>query len=112
MQGSILDHVGRTPLVPLRRLGAGLLPTICVKLESLNPGGSIKDRVAIAMIDEAERQGWLRPGGTIIEATAGNTGVGLALCKRLVEAADGEIWVESQVGAGATFFVRLKEAMA
>jgi len=79
MQGSILDHVGRTPLIPLRRLGEGLSATVCVKLESLNPGGSIKDRVAIAMIDEAERQGWLRPGGTIIEATAGNTGVGLAM---------------------------------
>ncbi|MBV8128444.1 MAG: pyridoxal-phosphate dependent enzyme, partial [Planctomycetaceae bacterium] len=79
MQGSILDHVGRTPLVPLRRLNLGLHPTICLKVESLNPGGSIKDRVAIAMIEEAERQHWLRPGGTIIEATAGNTGVGLAM---------------------------------
>src|SRR5208337_2530421 len=71
MQGSILDHVGHTPLVPLRRLNLGLRPTICLKVESSNPGGSIKDRVAIAMIDEAERQHWLRPGGTIIEATAG-----------------------------------------
>jgi len=79
MQGSILDHVGHTPLVPLRRLNLGLRPTICLKVESSNPGGSIKDRVAIAMIDEAERQHWLRPGGTIIEATAGNTGVGLAM---------------------------------
>jgi cystathionine beta-synthase len=79
MQGSILDHVGRTPLVPLRRLNEGLRATICAKVEGLNPGGSIKDRVAIAMIAEAERQGWLRPGGTIIEATAGNTGIGLAM---------------------------------
>jgi cystathionine beta-synthase len=79
MNGSILDHVGRTPLVPLRRLNQGLSSTICLKVESLNPGGSIKDRVGIAMIEEAERQGWLRPGGTIIEATAGNTGVGLAM---------------------------------
>ena len=79
MQGSILDHVGGTPLVPLRRLNQGLLATICLKVESSNPGGSIKDRVAIAMIEEGERQGWLRPGGTIIEATAGNTGVGLAM---------------------------------
>ncbi|HKM55357.1 MAG TPA: pyridoxal-phosphate dependent enzyme, partial [Isosphaeraceae bacterium] len=76
---SILTHVGRTPLVPLHRLNLGLAPLICLKLESLNPGGSIKDRVAIAMIEEAQRQGWLRPGGTIIEATAGNTGVGLAM---------------------------------
>jgi cystathionine beta-synthase len=79
MQGSILDYVGRTPLVPLHRLSQGLRASVCLKVESLNPGGSIKDRVGIAMIDEAERQGWLRPGGTIIEATAGNTGVGLAM---------------------------------
>jgi len=79
MQGSILDFVGRTPLVPLRRLAEGLAATIAVKLESLNPGGSIKDRVGLAMIEEAERRGNLRPGGTIIEATAGNTGVGLAM---------------------------------
>ena len=55
------------------------MPSILVKLESLNPGGSVKDRVGLAMIAEAERRGWLRPGGTIIEATAGNTGVGLAM---------------------------------
>jgi cystathionine beta-synthase len=79
IRGSILEHVGCTPLVPLRRLSQGLMPSILLKLESLNPGGSIKDRVAIAMIEEAQRQGWLRPGGTIIEATAGNTGVGLAM---------------------------------
>src|SRR3954454_15584455 len=79
MQGSILDHVGRTPLVPIRRLCQGLSATICLKVESLNPGGSIKDRVGIAMIEEAEARGWLRAGGTVIEATAGNTGVGLAM---------------------------------
>jgi cystathionine beta-synthase len=76
---TILDTIGRTPLIPLHRLGEGLPARILVKLESLNPGGSIKDRVGVAMVDEAERRGWLRPGGTIIEATAGNTGVGLAL---------------------------------
>lgn len=78
-RGSILDHVGRTPLVPLRRLGAGLPAPVWVKVEALNPGGSVKDRVGLAMIEEAERRGWLAPGGTIIEATAGNTGVGLAM---------------------------------
>src|SRR5205085_9784809 len=67
------------PLVRLRRLGEGLSASIYAKLESLNPGGSVKDRVAMAMIAEAERRGALRPGGTIIEATAGNTGVGLAM---------------------------------
>jgi cystathionine beta-synthase len=76
---SILQSVGRTPLVRLHRVTEGLSATVCVKVESINPGGSVKDRVAIAMIAEAERRGWLRPGGTIIEATAGNTGVGLAM---------------------------------
>jgi cystathionine beta-synthase len=79
MHDSILQAVGHTPLVKLRRLTEGLSASVYVKVESLNPGGSVKDRVAIAMIAEAERRGWLRPGGTIIEATAGNTGVGLAM---------------------------------
>jgi cystathionine beta-synthase len=76
---SILGAIGRTPLVLLRRIAQGVPARIVVKLEALNPGGSVKDRVGVAMVDEAERRGWLRPGGTIIEATAGNTGVGLAL---------------------------------
>ncbi|QEH32687.1 Putative cystathionine beta-synthase [Aquisphaera giovannonii] len=79
MPGTILDYVGKTPLIPLRRLDPGNRIPILLKVESFNPGGSIKDRVAVAMIEEAEQQGWLRPGGTIIEATAGNTGVGLAM---------------------------------
>src|SRR5438132_2820602 len=79
MQETILQSVGRTPLVQLRRLAQGLTVPVYVKMESLNPGGSVKDRVGIAMIAEAERRGWLRPGGTIIEATAGNTGIGLAM---------------------------------
>jgi cystathionine beta-synthase len=79
MQETILQSVGRTPLVRLRRLGEGLAPTIVAKVEAMNPGGSTKDRVAVAMIADAEKRGWLRPGGTIIEATAGNTGVGLAM---------------------------------
>ncbi len=79
MQDNILQSVGRTPLVRLRRLGEGLAPAIAAKIEGMNPGGSTKDRVAVAMIADAEKRGWLRPGGTIIEATAGNTGVGLAM---------------------------------
>ena len=79
MHDSILQSVGWTPLVRLRRLAADVPATVCVKVESLNPGGSVKDRVGVAMVAEAEQRGWLRPGGTIIEATAGNTGVGLAL---------------------------------
>src|SRR5437588_669618 len=79
MQESILQSIGKTPLVRLRRVVEGLKAEIYAKMESLNPGGSVKDRVALAMVAEAERRGWLRPGGTIIEATAGNTGVGLAM---------------------------------
>lgn len=79
MQETILQSVGRTPLVRLRRVAEDLQAPVYVKVESHNPGGSIKDRVALSMIQEAERRGWLRPGGTIIEATAGNTGVGLAM---------------------------------
>jgi cystathionine beta-synthase len=76
---SILAAIGRTPLIRLRHVARDVSAQVLVKLEALNPGGSIKDRVGVAMVLEAERQGWLRPGGTIIEATAGNTGVGLAL---------------------------------
>jgi cystathionine beta-synthase len=79
MSQTVLDAIGRTPLIPLHRLTAGVPAKVLVKLESSNPGGSIKDRVGVAMVEEAERSGWLVPGGTIIEATAGNTGVGLAL---------------------------------
>src|SRR5213595_1154841 len=79
MQETILQSIGKTPLVRLRRVAEGLKASVYVKLEALNPGGSVKDRVGLAMIAEAERRGWLRPGGTIIEATAGNTGVGLAM---------------------------------
>jgi cystathionine beta-synthase len=79
MQETILQSIGRTPLIRLRRVTDGLKASVYVKLEAQNPGGSVKDRVGLAMVAEAERRGWLRPGGTIIEATAGNTGVGLAL---------------------------------
>lgn len=76
---TILDVIGNTPLVRLNKVSQGLKPTILTKLENLNPGGSVKDRIGVAMIEEAERKGLLRPGGTIIEPTSGNTGVGLAL---------------------------------
>ncbi len=76
---TILDTIGHTPLVQLNRLTKGLAAKVAVKVEFTNPGGSVKDRVAWAMINEAEQKGLLRPGGTIIEATAGNTGVGLAM---------------------------------
>ena len=76
---SILQSIGRTPLVKLSRITDGLSATILAKVEYFNPGGSVKDRIGLAMIEDAEGRGLLKPGGTIIEATAGNTGVGLAL---------------------------------
>src|SRR5688500_5409969 len=79
MLESILATVGRTPMVLLGRLTEGLQARVAVKVEFANPGGSVKDRVAMAMITDAEQRGLLRAGGTIIEATAGNTGVGLAM---------------------------------
>jgi len=83
IKDSILDAIGDTPLVRLSRAGAGLVPTLVAKIESLNPGGSIKDRVAVALIAAAERDGLLKPGGTIVEPTSGNTGTGLAIAARL-----------------------------
>src|ERR671919_817479 len=83
IRDSILDTIGETPLVRLSRIGAGLTPQLVAKLELFNPGGSIKDRVALRLIEAAERDGSLRPGGTIIEPTSGNTGTGLAIAARL-----------------------------
>src|ERR671935_1977839 len=75
---SVLDLIGNTPVVQARRLDTGPA-SLFLKLENQNPGGSIKDRIALSMIEAAERDGRLQPGGTLIEATAGNTGLGLAL---------------------------------
>ncbi|MDQ1607508.1 MAG: cystathionine beta-synthase [Microbacteriaceae bacterium] len=76
---NIVELVGNTPLVKLQRVTEGIAATVLVKLEYLNPGGSSKDRIATRIIDAAEREGLLKPGGTIVEPTSGNTGVGLAL---------------------------------
>src|SRR5436309_2356155 len=76
---SFLDAMGNTPLVRLSRVTAGVKPTILAKLEMLNPGGSVKDRIGLRMIEAAERAGHLMPGGTIVEPTSGNTGHGLAI---------------------------------
>ena len=76
---NILGLVGRTPLVKLNRLSRGIKATVLAKMENLNPGYSVKDRIGVAMIEAAEREGILKPGGTIVEATSGNTGIGLAL---------------------------------
>src|SRR5260370_1021726 len=76
---NIMEAVGHTPLVRLNRINHGLKPQIYVKAEFTNPGGSVKDRIGVSMIDDAEKKGLLKPGGTIIEGTSGNTGMGLAL---------------------------------
>lgn len=76
---SVLGLIGNTPLVKLTSVAKGLAPLILAKVEFVNPGGSVKDRIAVRMVDAAERSGALRPGGTIVEPTSGNTGVGLAL---------------------------------
>ncbi len=76
---SVLELIGDTPLVRLKKVCEGVAPTILAKVEYLNPGGSVKDRIAIKMVDAAERSGALQPGGAIVEPTSGNTGVGLAL---------------------------------
>lgn len=77
--GSILDLIGNTPLLRLNSIAAGLPADVVVKVEYLNPGGSVKDRIAVKMVDAAEAAGLIKPGGTIVEPTSGNTGIGLAL---------------------------------
>src|SRR5690349_24126895 len=76
---TVLELVGRTPIVRLDRIGRGVAPQLLGKLEYMNPGGSVKDRIGLPMIEAAEREGKLRPGGTIVEPTSGNTGVALAM---------------------------------
>ena len=80
---TVLDLIGNTPLVRLQRLSREVEPTLLAKLEFLNPGGSVKDRIGLRMIEQAEREGKLAPGGTIVEPTSGNTGVGLAIAAAL-----------------------------
>ena len=83
MRGTIYDHVGQTigdtPLVRLKRMVPAGSAEVCVKLEFFNPGGSVKDRIALAMVEAAEAAGRLRPGMEILEPTSGNTGIGLAM---------------------------------
>jgi cystathionine beta-synthase len=81
---NLLDLIGNTPLLRLNeRIGKGIIPSVYAKLEYFNPGGSVKDRIGLKMIEAAERAGKLRPGGTIVEPTSGNTGVGLAMAAAL-----------------------------
>ena len=76
---NILETIGNTPIVRLNKITAHIPATVCVKVEYSNPGNSIKDRMALKMIDDAEKDGTLKPGGTIIECTSGNTGMGMAI---------------------------------
>ena len=78
-QENVLGLIGNTPLVKLNKLTRGVKAQVFAKMESLNPGYSVKDRIGVAMIEAAEREGILKPGGTVVEATSGNTGIGLAL---------------------------------
>src|SRR3712207_4082390 len=83
IKDSILDAIGETPVIRLSRIGAGVTPQLVAKAELFNPGGSIKDRVALRLIEAAERDGRLRPGGTIVEPTSGNTGTVLSIAARI-----------------------------
>ena len=79
MAGSVLELIGATPLVRLNRVPKPGGATVLAKMESLNPGGSVKDRIALAMVEDAERRGAIKPGATLVEPTSGNTGIGLAM---------------------------------
>jgi cysteine synthase len=79
MYNNILETIGKTPLVRLNKLTEGLDATIVAKIEARNPGGSVKDRISLSMIQEAEKQGQIKPGATFVEPTSGNTGIGLAM---------------------------------
>ena len=77
--GDVLETIGWTPLIRLNKITQGIRTPVFAKAEFFNPGGSVKDRIGVAMIEAAEREGRLTPGGLIVEATSGNTGVGLAI---------------------------------
>lgn len=82
-KNNILEAIGNTPLIKLNKINKGLKPLLLAKLESANPGGSVKDRIGVAMLDDAVKRGVLKPGGTVVEATSGNTGIGLALASAI-----------------------------
>ena len=107
IKNNILETIGMTPMVRINRLSPNPAVNIYAKVEGFNPTGSIKDRIAVKMINEAERDGRLRPGQTIIEATSGNTGIGLAIVKHIAFHHHGKISVCSGEGGGSEFHLVL-----
>ncbi|HSQ49587.1 MAG TPA: pyridoxal-phosphate dependent enzyme, partial [Candidatus Deferrimicrobiaceae bacterium] len=79
IHNNVLETIGKTPLIRLNKLDGGINATVVAKQESRNPGGSVKDRICLSMIEEAEKQGIVKPGATFVEPTSGNTGIGLAM---------------------------------
>ena len=104
---TFIDLIGNTPLVHLKRASEQTGCTILGKAEFLNPGQSVKDRAALWIIRDAEKRGQLKPGGTIVEGTAGNTGIGLSLVRQLARAMQAEVDVVN-CEPGAEFRLRLK----
>ena len=102
---SVLAAIGNTPLIRLRRASEETGCTILGMAEFMNPGHSVKDRAALAIVTDAIDRGELRPGGLIVEGTAGNTGIGLAIVKRICDYYGWSIEVESMPGQGATFHI-------
>ena len=106
-QANIVDTIGNTPIVKLNSVTEGLVSEIYAKLEFLNPGGSVKDRPALQIIDDAEANGTLVPGGTIVEATSGNTGLGLAIARELARNHGGDLSLVGSDENGTEFRLTL-----